>query len=88
MSRLSSQISDRQQLQHARSLRESLSRYEQAQALINLGAYSKGANPKLDTVLAVKPEIERFLRQEPDVASPRDETLRGLGRLASMLERS
>lgn len=88
VSRLSSQISDRQQLQHARSLRESLSRYEQAQDLINLGAYSKGANPKLDTVLAVKPEIERFLCQEPDVASPRDETLRGLGRLASMLERS
>lgn len=88
VSRLSSQISDRQQLQHARSLRESLSRYEQAQDLINLGAYSKGANPKLDTVLAVKPEIERFLRQEPDVASPREETLSGLGRLAAMLERS
>ena len=88
VSRLSSQISDRQQLQHARSLRESLSRYEQAQDLINLGAYSKGANAKLDTVLAVKPEIERFLCQEPDVASPRDETLRDLGRLASMLERS
>lgn len=87
VSRLSSQISDRQQLQHARSLRESLARYEQAQDLINLGAYSKGANPKLDTVLAVKPEIERFLRQEPDVASPREETLNGLGRLASMLEK-
>jgi FliI/YscN family ATPase len=87
VSRLSSQISDPQQLQHARTLRESLSRYEQAQDLINLGAYSKGANPKLDTVLAVKPEIERFLRQEPDVASPREETLQGLGRLAALLER-
>ena len=88
VSRLSSQISDRSQLQHARALRESLSRYEQAQDLINLGAYSKGANPKLDTVLAVKPEIERFLRQEPDVASPREDTLSGLGRLAAMLERN
>jgi FliI/YscN family ATPase len=88
VSRLSTQVSERQQLQHARTLRESLSRYEQAQDLINLGAYSKGANPKLDTVLAVKPEIERFLRQEPDVASPREETLKGLGRLAALLERS
>ncbi len=87
VSRLSSQISERPQLQHARALRESLSRYEQAQDLINLGAYSKGANPKLDTVLAVKPEIERFLCQEPDVASPREETLNGLGRLAALLER-
>lgn len=87
VSRLSSQISERPQLQHARSLREAMARYEQARDLINLGAYTKGANPKLDTVLAVRPEIERFLRQEPDVSSPREETLAGLERLASMIER-
>ncbi|MCZ2155004.1 MAG: flagellum-specific ATP synthase FliI, partial [Bryobacterales bacterium] len=88
VSRLSSQISERPQLQHARSLRDAMARYEQAQDLINLGAYTKGANPRLDTVLAVKPEIERFLRQEPDVSSNREETLGGLERLASMLERN
>lgn len=88
VSRLSSHVSEKQHLQHARALRESLSRYEQAQDLINLGAYTKGANPKLDTVLAVKPEIERFLRQEPGIAASRDETLSGLGKLASMLERT
>ena len=87
VSRLSSHVSEKQHLQHARALRESLSRYEQAQDLINLGAYTKGANPKLDTVLAVKPEIERFLRQEPEIATSREETLSGLGKLASMLER-
>ncbi len=87
VSRLTSQIRERPQLQHARSLREAMARYEQARDLINLGAYTKGANPKLDTVLAVRPEIERFLRQEPDVSSPREETLAGLERLASMIER-
>lgn len=87
VSRLSSQVSDAKHREASRSLREALARVHQAQDLINLGAYTKGSNPQLDTVLAVRPEIERFLRQEPDAPSARDETIAGLQRLAGMLER-
>lgn len=88
VSRLSTQVSDRTHLNAARSLREALARVHQAQDLINLGAYTKGSNPQLDTVLSMRQDIDHFLRQEPDAPSSRDESLAGLQRLAGLLERS
>lgn len=64
VSRLSTQISDREHLAASRALREALARVHQAQDLINLGAYTKGSNPQLDAVLAIQHEIDRFLRQD------------------------
>ncbi len=88
VSRLSTQVSDRNHLTAARALREALARVHQAQDLINLGAYTKGSNPQLDTVLALRQEIDAFLRQEPDAPSSREESLTGLQRLAGLLDRS
>ncbi|MCW5963027.1 MAG: FliI/YscN family ATPase [Bryobacterales bacterium] len=87
VSRLSTQISNREHLAASRSLREALARVHQAQDLINLGAYTKGSNPQLDSVLAIQHEIETFLRQEPDVPSSREESLSALHRLTGLLER-
>lgn len=87
VSRLSTQISDQPHLEASRKLRQALSRVDQAQDLINLGAYTKGSNPNLDVVLAVRHEIDSFLQQEPDRPSSRPETLAALQRLAGLLER-
>jgi flagellum-specific ATP synthase len=86
VSRLSTQVSDSSQIQASRKLREALSLVDQAQDLINLGAYSKGSNPRLDNVLSIREEINRFLQQEPHDASSRKDTLARLQRLAGLLD--
>jgi flagellum-specific ATP synthase len=52
---------DHQEL--AGRLRETLAVYRQAEDLINIGAYVKGSNPKIDYALSRIDAINRFLRQ-------------------------
>lgn len=47
----------------ASKLREWMATYQQVEDLINLGAYVKGANPRIDQAISVQERIEQFLRQ-------------------------
>jgi flagellum-specific ATP synthase len=44
-------------------VKEWMALYAQAEDLINIGAYSKGANPKIDQAIAVHDRIQSFLKQ-------------------------
>ncbi|MFH0886779.1 MAG: flagellar protein export ATPase FliI [bacterium] len=44
-------------------LREVLARYSEAEDLINIGAYVKGSNPKIDYAISKIDEVNNFLRQ-------------------------
>jgi FliI/YscN family ATPase len=85
VSRLTSQIATRDQLEWTRKVREAMSAYQQAEDLIQLGAYVSGTNPRLDTILRARAELLEFLRQEPSAKSPIEDTLARLGTLASAL---
>jgi FliI/YscN family ATPase len=85
VSRLTPRISSPEQLDSARKVREALSVYQQAEDLIQLGAYTAGSNPKLDASIRARASLEEFLRQDAHVASPRSETLAQLNALASTL---
>jgi len=85
VSRLTSQVATREQAQAAYKVREAMAAYQQAEDLIQLGAYVSGSNPKLDAVLQLRGQLLEFLRQEPDQKSPIEETLGGLKRLAAAL---
>lgn len=85
VSRLTSRVASREQEQAAYKLREAMAAYQQAEDLIQLGAYVSGSNPKLDAVLRLRGDLMEFLRQDPQEKSPIDETLAGLSRLASAL---
>jgi FliI/YscN family ATPase len=85
VSRLTSQVASREQAQAAYKVREAMAIYQQAEDLIQLGAYVSGSNPKLDAVLRLRGELLEFLRQEPQEKSPIEATLAGLSRLASAL---
>ena len=85
VSRLTSRISSPEQLESARKVREALSVYQQAEDLIQLGAYAAGSNPKLDASIRARASLEEFLRQDAHVACPRSETLAQLNALASTL---
>ena len=40
--------------------------YREAEDLINIGAYVKGSNPRIDAAVAKIEPIRSFLRQAPD----------------------
>ncbi len=85
VSRLTTQIATNEQLAAQRKLREALSAYQQAEDLIQLGAYVSGTNPKLDAAIRLRPDLMRFLQQDARAESRWDDTLASLRQLASQL---
>ena len=64
-------------------LRDLLSVYKQNEDLINVGAYVKGSNPKIDLSIEKFPLIEAFLKQRYDQTSNRDLAIRQLSEVLS-----
>jgi len=48
----------------ANRFRDTLATYEKAEDLINIGAYSKGSNPKIDYAINMIERLRRYLRQD------------------------
>jgi FliI/YscN family ATPase len=84
VSRLAGRVAKPEQRQAARRIREALASYRQSEDLINLGAYASGSNPQLDSAIKLQPQLSEFLRQEPDVSEPLENTLQKLYALAGM----
>jgi FliI/YscN family ATPase len=85
VSRLTGEIATAEQLGASRKLRDALSSYQQAEDLIQLGAYVSGTNAKLDAAIRMRPELLRFLQQDSRDESKWDETLASLRQLALLL---
>jgi flagellum-specific ATP synthase len=85
VSRLTGEIATAEQLSASRKLREALSSYQQAEDLIQLGAYVSGTNAKLDAVIRMRPDLLRFLQQDSREESKWDDTLSSLRQLALLL---
>ncbi|MDD3117811.1 MAG: FliI/YscN family ATPase [Victivallales bacterium] len=66
----------------ANTIRGLLATYRNAEDMINIGAYSKGGNPKIDAAIAKKPAIDSLLRQELDSNTPFDDTMAMLRQVA------
>jgi flagellar biosynthesis/type III secretory pathway ATPase len=58
--------------------------HRQASDLIDVGAYSPGANPRVDRALKVLPAVRRFLQQSPQ--DPRGELPATVAALRAALE--
>lgn len=78
VSRLMHELVEREQSRAAGHLRRVLAVCEETRDLVNLGAYVPGASPEIDRALALKPEVDRFLRQEVDELQAPAETLEWL----------
>jgi flagellum-specific ATP synthase len=75
VSRLMKEIVSPDIYNYAGEMRENLSVYEEAEDLINVGAYSQGSNPVIDKSIQLHKPIEQFLRQGVDETSEFDDTL-------------
>ena len=66
ISRVMDQVVPREQLKAARSLKETLARYQENEDAINYGMYIRGTDPAIDQCIEMEPELVRFLRQDRD----------------------
>lgn len=66
----------------AEVMRGHLATYQEAEDLINLGAYNRGSNPRIDAAMDLIDRIRGFLRQEPRERVTFDDTIRRLSDLA------
>ncbi len=66
VSRVMPDVTPREQRDAAGRLRETMATYASARDLINIGAYARGSNPRIDHAIEAMPDITTFLRQRPD----------------------
>ncbi|MEI7474442.1 MAG: FliI/YscN family ATPase [bacterium] len=63
ISRLFTEICDKEHIQAAAKMRKILSMYRENKDLIDVGMYQAGSNPKLDLSIQLIPEVNAFLQQ-------------------------
>ena len=83
VSRLDRAVCSENEMELISKLRDLLSVYKQNEDLINVGAYVKGSNPKIDLAIEKFPLIEAFLKQRYDQTSNRDLAIRQLSEVLS-----
>jgi flagellum-specific ATP synthase len=66
ISRVMPQVASARRLAVAGKVRAALATHREAEDLLSIGAYVRGANPRLDDALAVMPAVEALLRQGID----------------------
>jgi flagellum-specific ATP synthase len=83
VSRALPQIASRDHLEQISRFRQIYSTYQEHRDLIALGAYRRGADPRVDEAVDRWPAILEFLRQDPHKRVTCDESLQRLNSLTS-----
>lgn len=83
ISRLMSEIASKEHKEKASLARDMLSTYKNSEDLINIGAYVKGSNKKIDMAMLYYDKIISYLRQRVDESSSFDESVDKLQKIFS-----
>ena len=78
ISRVMPMVVSPEQMKIARSVRQCYSLYEQNKDLSSIGAYQKGADPRIDLAIAARPVIDGYLQQGMKDVITFDSSLKGL----------
>ncbi len=78
ISRVMNNIIDKKHNENAKRLKSILATYKKAEDMINIGAYVKGSNPKIDYAIKMIDEINLFLKQNIDEKVSFDESIQQL----------
>ncbi len=81
VSRVMPDIATERHIKLANDLRRLYSLYQQNRDLINVGAYQKGSDPRIDLAIEKQPEILHFLQQSMNEAVDIEQSLRDLEQL-------
>jgi flagellum-specific ATP synthase len=83
ISRLMKDVSNKEHIKASTFFRELLSTYVKAEDMVNIGAYKRGANPKIDAALDKIDSFYEFLRQGIEERCGYQDALNWLQRIAS-----
>ena len=83
VSRVASLIQAPEPLASAGVLRERMATWQEHRDIITLGAYATGADPGIDKAIALKPDLDAFLRQGKHDQTPFAETMARMSQLAA-----
>jgi flagellum-specific ATP synthase len=75
ISRCMSTVADREHRNAAGKLKNIMATYNEAEDLINIGAYKKGSNPNIDRAIAMIDAVNNYLLQETDEKISFEETV-------------
>nr|WP_207729601.1 flagellar protein export ATPase FliI [Clostridium cibarium] len=78
VSRLMSSIAENEHKEAASYARDMLATYKESEDLINIGAYARGSNPKIDLAIRYNEPLEKFLRQGIDEKAIFEESISNL----------
>jgi flagellum-specific ATP synthase len=87
ISRLAIKVAPPEVNRAATILRRMLAVYNEAEDLINVGAYVRGTNPEIDKAITLMPVIRDFLIQPIEEKAPLQETRKKLLELAGLIEK-
>jgi flagellum-specific ATP synthase len=85
ISRVMPMVVDESQLQASRRVRQVYSNYQQNKDLINIGAYTKGTDHRIDLAIAAEPAINAFLQQGMKEVLSYEESLGDMSKLTAGL---
>ncbi len=83
VSRVADDVCDGHHVAARRQILRLIAAYAQAEDLITIGAYVSGSDPVCDLAIALKPELDAFLRQPPEERAEYPATCRALLELAA-----
>ena len=86
ISRVMTDITDEAHQEAAIKVRDLLSAYRDASDLIDIGAYQKGSNPRIDEAIRLRQGIHRYLRQAMSELTDYESNVRNLYDLASEIQ--
>jgi flagellar biosynthesis/type III secretory pathway ATPase len=78
ISRLRGDIAERDHVDAAVNMSKALAIYQEAEDLINVGAYVRGSNPEIDWAIDLNPRINEFLRQRLDEPVDMESTVQSM----------
>lgn len=81
ISRCMTDVVDKDQVNKAQRFLETLADYRRSEDLINIGAYAKGSNPKIDFALSMIDGLNGYLRQQVDENASLEESVLALNML-------
>lgn len=87
ISRVMPMVTSEEHMIMARTLKQCYSLYQQNRDLITIGAYQRGADPRLDQAIAIRPLLDQFLQQRMKEVVPYAECLESLQQVAMTLIR-
>ncbi|NLY67152.1 MAG: flagellar protein export ATPase FliI [Tissierellia bacterium] len=86
VSRVMPNIVSKEHLTLANKIKDIMAVYKESEDLINIGAYKRGTNKKIDKAIDLKDDIDKFLRQQTMDSYPLENTISIMKDIVKKLE--